>query len=274
MSKAEDARKSLITSYRYKIYSPFVKAISDYGLVQEGDKIAVCVSGGKDSFTMALCFKELKRRSLVKFDVIYLAMDPGYDNDDRTNLEDNAKKLEIPLIIFENKIFKIASDQEDNRCYLCAKMRRGALYQKAQELGCNKIALAHHKNDVVETTMMSILYDGEVSTMLPLLKSDHFQKMSLIRPLYYVKEDEIISFTKGLELSFIRGGCFILKDESLCETSKRHFIKEALKEMEKDNPTVIDCIFKATDNVNLDKITGYRKERVHHSIKDQNKGDA
>lgn len=251
---------AVLTKYRTKIYSPFMRAISDYELIEPNDKIAVCVSGGKDSFLMALCFQELVQHSKIPFSCVFLLMDPGYSKTDLDSIMENAKLLNIPLQVFSTHIFEIISKEKDNQCYLCAKMRRGALYQKASLLSCNKIALAHHFNDVIETTMMAILYDGEVETMLPKVASKNYSSLSLIRPFYYVREEEIIRFAEENNLSFLKQACFLTKDNARCSSSKRQVVKRMIKELKEDNDSIDKNIFRSMENVNLEKILGYRKD--------------
>lgn len=259
MDKTLSIERSLITEYKYKIYHPFLSAIAEYSLIDKDDKIAVCISGGKDSFLMAKCFQELQKYSEVPFDCLFLLMNPGYDEDCLKSILSNAKLLNIPLNVFDTKIFKIIDVQENNKCYLCAKMRRGALYAKAQELGCNKIALGHHYNDVIETTLLSIFYSGTFETMLPKVESTNYQGLELIRPLFNVKEKDIIDFEKTNDLHFLKSGCFIAKDQSLCQSSKRQKMKKLIEELKKDNSNVDANIFRSAFNINLDKILGYRK---------------
>ena len=249
--------KLLKTEYKHKIYSKFLNAIKDYDLIKENDSIAVCVSGGKDSFLMAMCFKILSKHPNFPFSITYLLMDPGYSKTNLDNILKNAKKLDIPLIIFKTDIFKIAEANKDKRCYLCAKMRRGALYSEAQKLGCNKIALAHHLDDVNETLLLSILYSGEIGGMRPILDSTNFGGMKLIRPFYYVKEKDIISFSETSNISFLKSGCFVTKNRSLCSNSKRSKIKKMLKSLEDDKDTISKNILKSYHNVNLNKLNGY-----------------
>lgn len=264
MDKALEVERSLITTFRFSIYHPFISAISDYSLINENDKIAVCISGGKDSFLMAKCFQELSKYSSFPFECIYLLMDPGYSKENIESIKNTAKKINIPLTIFNTDIFKIVDIQKDNKCYICAKMRRGALYSKASELGCNKIALGHHFDDVIETTLMSIFYSGSVETMLPILESDNYKGLKLIRPLYYVREKDIIEFEKTNQLHFLKNGCFITKDSSLCNQSKRQEMKKLISSLEKENDAVPKNIFNSMDNINLDKVLGYKlnKEKI------------
>ena len=250
--------RSIIKTYRRKIWSKFTKAIRDYELVKEGDCIAVCISGGKDSMLMAKCFQELHKHSPVHFDVKYIVMDPGYSKENREVIEKNAKKLNIPVEIFESDIFDNVFNIEKNPCYICARMRRGHLYNYAKNLGCNKIALGHHFDDVVETILLSTFYASDYKTMLPILNSTNFEGMKLIRPLYYVKENDIIRWVNYNNLKFINCACkFTEKNNDVNKNSKRKEIKELLKELRKVNPNIDNNIMKSTFNVNLNTIIGY-----------------
>ena len=257
--------KSLIKDYRFKIYHKFIKAIKEYNLLSEGDKVMVCISGGKDSFVMALCFMELLKWSDFPFTVRYVVMDPGYTQEKLEEIKHNASLLNIPIEIFQTKIFEISAQNEDKRCYICAKMRRGALYNHAKEIGCNKIALGQHFNDAIETTLMSIFYSGKVETMLPKVKSDNYDGLSLIRPLYLVEEEDIISFEKSNNLSFLKCGCFLTENKILCEQSKRQYVKKLIKELKLDTDIVDKNIFKSMENVNIEKILAYKEKGKKHS---------
>jgi len=261
MDKCKEVERSIITNYRKKIWRSFMKAIREFELVQENDKIAVCISGGKDSFMLAKCMQELQRHGKVPFHLEFIVMDPGYNKVNRELIEDNAKTLEVPIHIFETDIFNIVHDVKDSPCYLCARMRRGNLYSFAQSLGCNKIALGHHFDDVVETVLLSILYGAEFKTMMPKLKSTNFQGMELIRPLYFVREKDIISFFKSHDLKFLNCACkFTEEVHNLEDTSKRLEIKHLIEELHKVNPFVENNIFKSTCRVNLNTILGYYNE--------------
>ena len=257
--------RSLIKDYRFKIYHKFIKAIKEYNLLSEGDKVMVCISGGKDSFVMALCFMELLKWSDFPFTVRYVVMDPGYTQEKLEEIKYNASLLNIPIEIFQTKIFEISAQNEDKRCYICAKMRRGALYNHAKEIGCNKIALGQHFNDAIETTLMSIFYSGKVETMLPKVKSENYEGLSLIRPLYLVEEDDIISFEKSNNLSFLKCGCFLTENKILCEQSKRQYIKKLIKELKLNTDTVDKNIFKSMENVNIEKVLAYKEKGKKHS---------
>ena len=253
-----DIQKSIIKKFRKEIWSKFIKAIKDFGLICEGDNIAVCISGGKDSFLLAKCMQEIKKHGKIDFDVKFICMNPGYNEENLNMIKENANKLNIDLNIFESPIFDIVDKQEKSPCYLCARMRRGYLYNKAKELGCNKIALGHHFDDVVETILLSTFYASDYKTMLPILNSTNFEGMKLIRPLYYVKENDIIRWVNYNNLKFINCACkFTEKNNDVNNNSKRKEIKEFLKELRKVNPNIDNNIMKSTFNVNLNTIIGY-----------------
>jgi tRNA(Ile)-lysidine synthase TilS/MesJ len=260
--------KSIIKKYRKEIWSKFVKAIKEYDLIKENDKIAVCISGGKDSFLLAKCLEELQRHGKFKFDLEYLVMDPGFTKDGLKIIKKNAKTLNIPIKVFKSTIFKDVM-KEDSPCYVCARKRRGHLYNYAKKLGCNKIALGHHFDDVIETTLLSIIYGGEVKGMLPKLKSTNYEGMELIRPLFFVQEKDIISWKKYNNLEFINCCCPL--NTTACETnsdSKRLEIKNLIKSLEQKNEFIKYNIFKSMTNVNLNTILGYNKDKVEHSFLD------
>lgn len=253
-----DIEKSIIKKFRKEIWSKFIKAIKDFGLICDGDNIAVCISGGKDSFLLAKCMQEIKKHGKIDFDVKFICMNPGYNEENLNMIKENANKLNIDLNIFESPIFDIVDKQEKSPCYLCARMRRGYLYNKAKELGCNKIALGHHFDDVVETILLSTFYASDYKTMLPILNSTNFEGMKLIRPLYYVKENDIIRWVNYNNLKFINCTCkFTEKNNDVNKNSKRKEIKELLKELRKVNPNIDNNIMKSTFNVNLNTIIGY-----------------
>lgn len=264
----KEVEKSIQKKYKKKLWRPFCKAINQYELVEPGDKIAVCISGGKDSMLMAKLFQELKRHNKFEFELVFLVMDPGYNETNRQMIIDNSKKLNIPVQIFDSQIFDSVFHIEKSPCYLCARMRRGHLYAKAKELGCNKIALGHHFDDVIETTLLSMFYGSEVKTMMPKLHSENFAGLELIRHLYLVKEESIISWRKHNDLTFINCACRFSEGCSLINdgTSKRKEVKELIKTMKQVNPNVDQNIFKAIDNVNLDCILGTKKDKVYHSF--------
>jgi tRNA(Ile)-lysidine synthase TilS/MesJ len=271
MEKYKEIERSIITKYRKDIWSKFVKGISDYKLINENDNIMVCISGGKDSFLLAKCMQELQRHGKVKFDAHYVVMNPGYNEKNRKLIEKNAKTLNIPIEVFESNIFEVVDgDVGKNPCYLCARMRRGFLYSKAKELGCNKIALGHHFNDFIETTLLSMFYGSEVKTMMPKLHSDNFEGLELIRPLILVKEDDIISWTKHNELTFLNCACrFTEKAANNEEDSKRKEMKQLIKDMKKVNPNVDQNLFKALENVNMNCIIGWHKDGEEYSFLDE-----
>lgn len=266
-----DVEHSIQTTFKREVWGKFKKAIWDYKLVQDGDKIAVCISGGKDSMLMAKLFQEYKKYSKTNFDVKYLVMDPGYNEDNRRVIESNAQNLGIPVRIFESDIFESVYHVEKYPCYLCARMRRGHLYHFAQELGCNKIALGHHYDDVIETILMGMLYGAQVQTMMPKLHSTNFAGMELIRPLYLIREADIIRWRNYNNLNFIRCACKFTDDCTTCNNeenrSKRVEIKELIAEMKKKNPDVEQHIFKSVENVNLSTVISYKdKSGTHHFL--------
>lgn len=269
MEKYKEIERSIIKKYRKEIWRKFVKAIQEYELIKENDNIMVCISGGKDSFLMAKCMQELQRYSKIKFNVYYVVMDPGYSAYNRDFIIDNAKILNIPIEIFESDIFEVVARLDSKSpCYLCARMRRGYLYSKAQELGCNKIALGHHFDDVIETTLLSMLYGAEIKTMMPKLHSDNFSGIELIRPLYLVKEQDIISWRNYNDLTFINCACKFTEGCSLINdgTSKRKEMKELIKNLRKINKDVDYNIFKSIDNINLDCVLGTKTNGVYKSF--------
>lgn len=271
MEKYKEIERSIITTYRKEIWSKFVKAVSDYKLIEENDNVMVCISGGKDSFLLAKCIQELQRHGNVKFNAHYVVMNPGYNEYNRNFILDNAKILNIPLEMFESDIFDVVANVDSKSpCYLCARMRRGYLYNHAKELGCNKIALGHHFDDVIETTLLSMFYGAEIKTMMPKLHSDNYEGIDLIRPLYLVKEATIIAWKNYNELTFINCACRFTEGCSLINdgTSKRKEMKELIKNLRKINPSVDANIFKAMDNVNMNCILSWHKDGVNHSFLD------
>lgn len=268
MEKYKEIERSIIKKYRKDIWSKFIKAVQEYELIKENDKIMVCISGGKDSFLLAKCIQELQRHGKVKFEARYVVMDPGYNEYNRDFIIDNAKILNVPIEIFNSDIFDIVEKIEKSPCYLCARMRRGFLYNKAQELGCNKIALGHHFNDVIETTLLSMLYGSEIKTMMPKLHSDNFEGIELIRPLYMVKEESIISWRNTNDLTFINCACRFTEGCSLGNdgTSKRKEVKELIKNLKKVNKNADYNIFKSLDNINLDCVLGTKKHGEYKSF--------
>lgn len=269
---SKDVEQSLRKKFKKKIWCKFTKAINQYELVKEGDRIAVCISGGKDSMLMAKLFQELKLHNKFEFDVKFLVMDPGYSPANRKVIEENARKLNIPIHIFESDIFESVFNVEKSPCYLCARMRRGHLYHYAQELGCNKIALGHHYDDVIETILMGMLYGSQIQTMMPKLHSTNFEGMELIRPLYLVREDDIKAWRDYNNLRFIQCACKFTDTCTTCNNeenkSKRVEIKELIKTLKQTNPYVEGNIFKSIENVNLDTVVAYKKDGVKHHFLD------
>ena len=268
MERYREIEKSIIKKYRKEIWSKFIKAIKDYKLIQENDKIMVCISGGKDSFLLAKCIQELIRHGMVPFEAKYVVMNPGYKDENINQIINNAKEMNIPIEIFDTDIFAVSNKlKPENPCYMCARMRRGHLYNKAQELGCNKIALGHHFDDVIETTLLSLFYGAEIKTMLPKLHSDNFKGVDLIRPLYYVHEDAIISWKNYNELTFLNCACKFTEKASLDQDfSKRKEMKELIKSFKDKNKDIDHNIFKALDNVNLECVLGTKKNGEYHSF--------
>ena len=268
MDRYKEIERSIIKKYRKEIWSRFVKAVIEYKLIEENDKIMVCISGGKDSFLLAKCIEELQRHGKYKFDVCYVVMDPGYNKINREKIIENAKVLNIPIQIFESDIFEVVSKFDlKTSCYMCAKMRRGFLYNKAKELGCNKIALGHHFDDVIETTLLSMIYGSEIKTMMPKLHSDNFPGLELIRPLYLVKEEAILAWKDFNKLNFINCACkFTEKNATLESDSKRKEMKELIKYLRSKNKDADFNIFKALDNVNLNCVLGTKKDKEYKSF--------
>ena len=268
-----DVEVSLRKRFRKSIWCKFTKAVKEYELVKEGDKIAVCISGGKDSMLMAKLFQELKLHNKVSFELTFLVMNPGYSPENLEIIKKNAKKLHIPITIFETDIFDSVYNVEKSPCYLCARMRRGHLYNKAKELGCNKIALGHHYDDVIETILMGMLYGAQVQTMMPKLHSTNFEGMELIRPLYLVREDSIKEWRDYNHLGFIQCACRFTDTCTTCNSdgsnkSKRQEIKQLIKEMKETNPFVEGNIFRSVENVNLSTVIAYKQGGVKHHFLD------
>lgn len=272
LSRCGEIEHTIQTTYRRKIWTPFVKAIKDFNLIKKDDKIAVCISGGKDSMLMAKLFQMFQKISNVPFELVYLVMNPGYNDVNLRRIVENAKTLEIPITIFDTKIFDATQKMEKNPCYMCARMRRGHLYSKAKELGCNKIALGHHYTDVIETTLMSMLHGGQIQGMLPRIKSANFEGMELIRPLYYIHEEAIINWRIRNNLEFIACACRMTeKNEELgrATTSTRQQIKYLIKELKKTNEFVEDNIFMSMNNVQLDTCRGWKIKDQKFSFMDR-----
>ena len=272
MEKYKEIERSIITKFRKDIWSKFVKGVSDYELIHENDKVMVCISGGKDSFLLAKCIQELQRHGKFKFEAHFVVMDPGYNDINRRMIEENAKLLDIPVEIFESDIFNVVNGvASESPCYLCARMRRGYLYSKAQELGCNKIALGHHFDDFIETTLLSMFYGAELKTMMPKLHSDNFEGIELIRPLLLIKEQDIISWKNYNELTFINCACKFTERNNINNdgTSKRKEMKELIKSLKKINKDIDHNIFKALENVNMNCILGWHKDGKDYSFLDE-----
>ena len=272
--KQKDVEKSIRKKFHKALFSPFARGINKYELVKPGDHIAVCISGGKDSMLMAKLFQELKRHNKFPFELTFLVMDPGYNEENRLNIERNAEMLGVPITVFESPIFDSVYEIAKSPCYLCARMRRGYLYSKAKELGCNKIALGHHYDDAIETTLMSMLYSGQMQTMLPKLHSANFEGMELIRPMYLIREEDIIKWRDYNELHFIQCACRFTENCSSCREdgssdSKRMETKQIIAWMKTFNPYVETNIFKSVENANLSTLIGYKdKDGVKHSFLD------
>lgn len=270
---AEEIEKSIRKKFHKQLFSRFAKAVRDYQLVQEGDKIAVCISGGKDSMLMAKLFQELQKHRKVSFNLEFLVMDPGYLKRNRQLIEENAARLGIPICVFETEIFDAVYEIEKSPCYLCARMRRGHLYSQAREIGCNKIALGHHYDDVIETILMGMLYGGQVQTMMPKLHSTNFAGMELIRPMYYIREDDIKHWRDHNRLQFLQcdcrftENCAVAKEEDR-SLSKRMEIKQLIAGMKKNNPFVEANIFKSVENVNLSTVIAYKEHGEKHHFLD------
>ncbi len=271
MEEYKEIERSIITKYRKDIWSKFVRCISDYKLISENDKVMVCISGGKDSFLLAKCIQELIRHGKFKFEAYYVVMNPGYSKKHLNMIFANAKRLNVDIEIFDSDIFNVVNTiSGDSPCYLCARMRRGYLYNKAQELGCNKIALGHHFDDVIETSLLSMFYGSEIKTMMPKLHSDNFKGLELIRPLYLIKEQDIISWKNYNKLEFINCACrFTEKNNVINENSKRKEIKELINNLRKVNKNIDDNIFKSLGNINMNCILGYHKNGIKYSFLDE-----
>ena len=269
--RAREIEKSIRKKFHKVLFSRFAKAINEYDMIQENDKIAVCISGGKDSMLMAKLFQELKRHNKFPFELVFLVMDPGYNEANRAVIEHNAKLLGIPITVFETEIFDAVYNVEKSPCYLCARMRRGYLYSKAKELGCNKIALGHHYDDVIETILMGMLYGAQVQTMMPKLHSTNFEGMQLIRPMYLIREADIKHWRDYNDLHFIQCACKFTDTCTTCRTdgtsvSKRMEIKNLIAELKKVNPHIESNIFRSVENVNLHTVIAYKKDGVKHSF--------
>lgn len=268
LERYQEIERSIITNYRNKIWAKFIKGITEYKMIQEDDKIAVCMSGGKDSMLLAKCVQQLHKYSKVNFDVQYIAMNPGYSETNKQKIISNAKLLNIPMTMFETNIFECVEKIDDHPCYICARMRRGYLYNKAKELGCNKIALGHHFDDVIETTLMGMLYGGQLQTMMPKVRSTSHPGMELIRPLYYVKEADIINWQQKNNLEFIKCACKVTENNP-DGSSKRAEMKKLISNLKQNYKDVDKNIMKSTQNVNLDTLIAYKKDGVVHNFMDE-----
>lgn len=272
LEKHTEIERSIIKKFRKPIWNNFIGAVKEYQLISPGDKIAVCISGGKDSMLLAKCMQQLEKHSEVPFEAVYLVMDPGYNKKNRKLIEYNARLMNIDIEIFESDIFDVTLRAGGSPCYLCARMRRGCLYSKAKSLGCNKIALGHHFNDVIETVLMSMMYSSEIKTMLPKLRSTNFEGMELIRPLYKVKEKDIIAFAKYNGLEFLQCACKFSEESTQKEDlSKRKEIKSLIEYIKTQNPEADDNIFRSLHNVNLAALPGWRERdsgEVHSFTED------
>ena len=268
LDRCKEAERSIVKKFRKEIWRKFTKAINEYELIQDGDKIAVCISGGKDSMLMAKLFQELERHGKKNFEVVYLVMNPGYNELNYQTILNNAKLLEVPVTVFKTEIFDTVADITESPCYLCARMRRGYLYSKAKELGCNKIALGHHFDDVIETILMGMLYGAQIQTMMPKLHSTNFEGMELIRPLYLIREADIIKWMHYNELHFIQCACRFTENCASCggteKGSKRAAIKELIHELAEKNPVIEKNIFRSVENVNLSTVIAYKQDGVTH----------
>lgn len=267
LTRAQQAERSINKKFRKEIWNKFIEGVKNYRLISEGDRIAVCISGGKDSMMLAVLMKMLQRYSEVKFDLKFIVMDPGYNPENRQKIEKNAEILDIPIHIFETDIFEVADSVTESPCYLCARMRRGHLYAEAQRLGCNKIALGHHLSDVIETTLMGMMYGSQLQGMLPRLKSTNFEGLELIRPLYCILEEDIIRWANYNELSFIACACKLTARAAVDENaSKRREIKLLIKELKKVNPEIEKNLFNSIHRCNIDTFVGYKLNGEMHSF--------
>ena len=267
--RRREAERSIIKTYRKQLWSRFTRAINDYQLIEDGDRIAVCISGGKDSMLMAKLLQELYRHGKQNFELTFLVMNPGYNEENYRLILSNAAFLGIPITVFESRIFEIAAGEATSPCYLCARMRRGALYSKARELGCNKIALGHHYDDVIETILMGMLYGGQIQTMMPKLHSVNFEGMQLIRPLYLIREADIIRWAAHNGLQFIRCACSVTEKTAAGDMgSKRAEIKQLIAHLAEIDPVIENNIFSSVENVNLSTIIAYKQDGVRHHFLD------
>ena len=276
LTRQQEVERSIVKKYRKEIWCKFTKAINEYELIQDGDKIAVCISGGKDSMLMAKLFQELHRHGQKNFETVFLVMNPGYNEANYERIAENASMLGVPIEVFESQIFDAVANDVDSPCYLCARMRRGYLYSRAKELGCNKIALGHHFDDVIETILMGMLYGAQIQTMMPKLHSSNFEGLELIRPMYLIREEDIIHWCHYNELEFIRCACRFTEKyetgleqgESREQGAKRYEVKELIRELRKKSPYIEKNIFRSVENVNLSTIIAYKQNGVKHHFLD------
>jgi len=276
MEKYQEIEKSIIKKFRKPIWSKFIQGINEYQLIEEDDKIAVCISGGKDSMLLAKLMQEIQRHGVKKFELVFLVMDPGYNAINRQTIIENAELLNIPITIFESDIFDSVAMVDDTPCYLCARMRRGYLYSNAKELGCNKIALGHHFDDVIETILMGMMYSGKIETMMPKLHSQNFDGLELIRPMYMIKEADIIAWKEYHELQFIQCACRFTENCSVCDNggggSKREEMKKLIKKLRQTSDVIDKNIFRSIHNINLETVIGYHKKgETYHFLDDYKK---
>ena len=269
--KQHKAEESIRKKYHKQLFTPFAKACKTYRLISEGDRIAVCISGGKDSMLMAKLFQEIQKHKKVRFELVFLVMDPGYNSENRELIENNAKALGIPVTIFESNIFDAVDTIEKSPCYICARMRRGYLYSKAKELGCNKIALGHHYDDVIETILMGMPHGAQIQTMMPKLHSTNFEGMEFIRPMYLIRETDICAWRDHNDLHFLQCACHFTDTCTSCHedgttSSKRLEIKKLIAELKKGNPYIESNIFNSVENVNLNTVISYKKDGIRHNF--------
>ncbi len=277
MNTTKEIEESIVKKFRKSIWNKFLKGVKEYELIKEGDKIAVCISGGKDSMLMAKCMQRLQKYSKTPFEAVYLVMNPGYNEINRQKIISNAELLGLPIQIFDTRIFDAVAKIDNNPCYLCARMRRGYLYKQAQDMGCNKIALGHHFDDIIETILMGMLYGSQIQTMMPKLHSENYSGMQLIRPMYMVKESDIIAWKNYNDLDFIRCACRVTEKNNRCDNdeggSKRQEIKLLIKELREINPAVDMNIFRSVENVNLQTLISYHiGDKYHHFLDDYDEG--
>lgn len=270
--RQRDVERSIVKKFRKEIWCKFTKAINEYELIQDGDKIAVCISGGKDSMLMAKLFQEILRHGQKNFDVVYLVMNPGYNKENYERIQKNARLLGVPVEVFESQIFDAVANDVDSPCYLCARMRRGYLYNRAKELGCNKIALGHHFDDVIETILMGMLYGAQIQTMMPKLHSTNFEGMELIRPLYLIREEDIVHWASYNDLHFIRCACRFTEhcenEDNIEKGAKRYEMKELIRQLREKSSFIEKNIFRSVENVNLSTVIAYKKDGVKHHFLD------